>query len=173
LNLTDEKVSKVLLLGDSMIKHVEVKNAEKCVFPEIKAEYLSKKVEDLVQDKDIDLKTIVLHVGTNNLKKASRPEDVMGEVYDLIRTTKRSFPKSGIIVNSIVYRKDVNADFIKMVNKNIRWACNALRVIFCDLSKWLDHLCIGKDGIHLNRKGSFLLSTAIEKIVKICSEKGN
>ncbi|KAG8240303.1 hypothetical protein J437_LFUL014353 [Ladona fulva] len=62
---------------------------------------------------------VVLHVGTNNLKTARCPEDVMGEIYCLIRPTKKRYPNSNINLNGVVLRRDINPKFISKTDHRI------------------------------------------------------
>ena len=139
-----------LIFGDSIIKHVKVTNADEInVYRGINSAQLCSKMENST-NKEASL--IVLHVGTNDIMRWKNEDETMGEVYNAIRCAKKNFPRARVIVNGIVYRRDVPLRFINSVNKNIRWACNALNAIYCDLSRYLDDSCLCKDGLHLNRK---------------------
>jgi lysophospholipase L1-like esterase len=67
----------------------------------------------------------------------------------------------------------VNKQHIDEVNYNIRWACETLGALFCEVNKYVKYDCLGKDGVHLNRKGSFLLGRYIENAIALCQKEGN
>ena len=165
---------KVLVCGDSMIKHVKVKNASEVkVFRGIRAEQLSRKLESEIRD-SAHMKTVVLHVGTNDIKRSTSPDDVMGEVYDLIRSVKKKCPTACVVVNSIVRRRDVSALYIDNINSSLRWACSVLGAVYNDVTRYLDASCLARDGLHLNRKGSHILGKVIEHVIDICEKfQGN
>jgi hypothetical protein len=166
--------SKSLLLGDSIIKHVEINGVKTAVFPGIRTEQLGAKIEELAKDFTTNSpEVIILHAGTNIIKKSFCADEVMGDVYDLIRSTQRCFPRTKIKVNSVTYRCYINNRYLLKVNENIKWACEALKVTYCAVYSSVNDHGIGCDGLHLNRLGSKSLGNEIEQVIRICMNKGN
>jgi lysophospholipase L1-like esterase len=97
----------------------------------------------------------------------------MGEMYCVIRKAKETFSRSLIAVNGILYRRDVNRRYIDEVNSNIRWACETLGALYCDVNKYVNDNSLGKDGLHLNRRGSYIVSKYIENVMFLHSKQGN
>lgn len=161
----------VLVLGDSIIKHIQNSVGDKCqvqVFPGIRADELENrpivKNESLVT---LDPSVIVLHVGTNNIEHASCADEVMGNIYNTIRVIKNRFKKAKLVVNGIVYRRDINNAYIDNINNSIRWACDNLHTVFLNTNKFLNDKCLGRDGLHLNRLGSSILGSTIKKVTDL------
>ncbi|KAG8260856.1 hypothetical protein J6590_087332 [Homalodisca vitripennis] len=98
------------------------------------------------------------------------PEDVMGALYNTILTAKKSFPDACLVTNSIIARRDVSPGILYQTNQNIRWLCKELGVIYLNVGNYLDNSCLAKDGIHLNRKGTFILSKVIAKTASLCEK---
>ena len=112
-----------MVLGDSIVKHVKLDGVAKVhVFSGIKSSQLEKVIEKQEVIKHSNPKLIFLHVGTNDLKNSKSPEEVMGEIYSLARCVKDKYPKSKVLVNGIVKRRDVSYRYLDRVNENIRWA---------------------------------------------------
>ena len=172
-SVVENKTKGTLVMGDSMIKHVGLKSATVNIYRGIRAEQLCKKVEEINPGEVGDPEIIVLHVGTNNVIGSQNADEVMAEVYELIRCTKKKFPKAKVVVNSIIIRRDVNFSYLRQINENLRWACDALKAVFVDLNRFIDESCLGKDGLHLNRKGSFILGNIIKNVSNICKNQGN
>jgi lysophospholipase L1-like esterase len=163
-----------LLIGDSILKHVEVKNTSNKVFSGIRLEQLCQKLQDMKpKEEEEHPKIIFLHAGTNNLLRSRSAEEVMGEMYCVIRKAKETFSRSLIAVNGILYRRDVNRRYIDEVNSNIRWACETLGALYCDVNKYVNDNSLGKDGLHLNRRGSYIVSKYIENVMFLHSKQGN
>lgn len=97
----------------------------------------------------------------------------MAEVYNVIRHTKKCFPSATVVVNGIIIRRDVSRSYIADINEGIRWACDSLKAVFVDVNKFVDYSCLARDGLHLNRKGSFLLGKLVNDVVNVCINKGN
>lgn len=118
-------------------------------------------------------KTLFIHVGTNDLKKLKSTDDVMGRIKNVISVAKTSFPKSTIVVDSLIKRKDLHPSLIKRSNSDIRWLCSDMQVVYLDVNKYIDNSCLGRDGLHLNRKGSMILGRVMGKtalkISQICT----
>lgn len=170
---SDNKEDEVVVIGDSIIKHVKIEEAKVKVFKGIRAEQIAKIIESNTAGIVGSPKVIVLNVGTNNLKGANTPDEVMGEIYSTVRCIKKRYTKSKVFVNGVCRRRDVCSTFIDSVNESVRWACNALKCIFVDINKHVNEDCIGRDGLHLNRKGSYTLGNLIRNVVNLGMQQGN
>lgn len=162
-----------LVIGDSMIKYAQPQGCTVMAFPGIHAAQLRARVENMPPEKKIGVTTVILHVGTNDLHRTSSADDVMGEVVNLIKATKQTFPNVNIVVNNIVNRRDKSRRLVNKTNYNIRWACKDLNVVCNDINKYLDDTCLARDGLHLNRKGVYILDRVLSNVSKICCDQGN
>jgi len=88
---TKQNVTKCMVVGDSIVRNVGAEHADMKVeyFPGIKTEQLHRVIEkrDLVSPE-----TVIIHVGTNDLRTTRNVEFVMGEVYALVSTAKKTLP---------------------------------------------------------------------------------
>ena len=81
-----------LVLGDSIVRNVgaEKKNMRVECFPGITSDQLQRVVEYRATEKSNwgDLEAVVIHVGTNDIKRTRNLDYAMGDIYDLINTAK-------------------------------------------------------------------------------------
>ena len=98
---------KCLVLGDSVIRNVGTDNSDTMVecFPGIRTEQLHR----VIDNRELGSPdAIVLHVGTDDLRKTRNLDYVMGEVYGLVKTAKTKFPTSKIVLSGVLRRRDVS-----------------------------------------------------------------
>ena len=88
---TKQKFTKCMLVGDSVVRNVGAEHADMKVecSPGIKTEQLHRVMEkrDLVSPD-----TVIIHVGTNDLRTTRNLDTVMVEVYALVCTAKKKLP---------------------------------------------------------------------------------
>jgi sentrin-specific protease 8 len=156
-----------LVIGDSITKHVNIPDAEILSFSGMKSYQFQEKLNSAELGAH-QPEVVVLHMGTNDLGLSHAPDDVMGWMRGAIISAKKLFTKSKIIVNGIVMRRDFHKSIIFRTNSNIRSVCRNLGVIFVDVNKQINDTCLGRDGLHLNRRGSTRLSDIIYRVVNIC-----
>jgi hypothetical protein len=94
--------------------------------------------------------SVVIHVGTNDLRRNGNLDYVMGDVYDLVNTAKTKFSASRVVLSGVLRREDVSWWRIGAVNNRLEWVANTLGVTFVDPSSWVDDWDISRDGLHLN-----------------------
>ncbi|KAG8238503.1 hypothetical protein J437_LFUL017801, partial [Ladona fulva] len=102
-------------------------------------------------------KVVLIHVGTNDVKTAESEDHVIGYVWDLCSVAKEKFAEANIAVCGILRRNDVSDVCINYINNGIEWACKAKGLTFVDPNCWLNINDLGRDGIHLNRRGNIKL----------------
>jgi len=86
----DRKGGQYLLLGDSIIWNVGTERSDTKVecFPGIRTEQLHR----VIENRDLgNPDTVVIHVGTSDLRQAGNLDYVMGDVYNLVNTAKTKF----------------------------------------------------------------------------------
>ena len=76
--------------------------------------------------------TVVIHVGTNNLKRSANLDYVMGEVYSLVNTANVKFPQSKIVQSGVLWRTDVAWRRIGALNDRYDWIAKTLGITFVD-----------------------------------------
>jgi len=108
--------------------------------------------------------TVIIHVGTNDLKRSINLYYVTGEVYSLVNTAKAKFPNSKIVLSGVLRRTDMAWRRIAAVNDRYDWIAKALGVTFVDADSWLEHWDLARDGLHINRRGARRLSQLYSRV---------
>ena len=168
---TDYRSSEIVLIGDSIIKHIDPKKHAKRKVS--KYTYPGKSAEDI----DAELRTIkvnstpshiIIHAGTNNIP-ADSAEVCVKIIESLVLKTKSKFPDSKIGVSGITMRQDIEVgQNIKQINKKLEDLSKNHNVSFIDNSS-INNTCLhgGNAGkLHLNPKGSAFLATNFIRFLK-------
>jgi lysophospholipase L1-like esterase len=98
--------------------------------------------------------TVVIHVGTNDLKRLVHLDYVMGEVYSLVNTAKVKFPQSKIVLSGVLRWTDVAWRRIRALNDRYDWIAKSLGVTLVDPNSWLEDWDFARDGLHINWRGA-------------------
>jgi len=148
---TKQKVTKCLVVGDSIVRNVGAERADMKVecFPGIKTEQLYRVMEkrDLVSP---DM--VIIQVGTNVLRTRNL-DFAMGNVYALVSTAKKKLPNCRLVLSGVLRRRDVSWRRIGALNDRFDWISNALGLNFVDRNSWIENGDFARDGLHLNRRG--------------------
>ena len=105
---------------------------------------------------------IILHCGTNDLRHNDDDENVADNILKLALDISST---SSVIISGITSRDDRFKKRIMKVNKHIEEKCSERNIGFVDNSNILaEHLNRGR--LHLNRKGTKILSNNIELFFK-------
>ena len=135
-------------------------------FPGISSDQLLRVVEYRATEKR-DLgnpDAVVIHVGTNDIKRTKNLDHVMGDIYDLINMAKTKFSSSRVILSGVLRRTDVSWRGIGAVNDRLGWVANTLGVTFVDPNSWVDDWGYSGDGLHLHQRGAQQLSQLFERV---------
>jgi len=159
---------KCLVLGDSIVRNIgaEKTNMRVECFPGIASDQLQRVVEYRATEKSNwgDPEAVVIHVGTNDIKRTTNLDYAMGDIYDLINTAKSKFSSSRVILSDVLRRKDVSWWRIGAANDRLGWVANTLGVTFLDPNSWVDDWGFSGDGLHLNRRGAQQLGQLYERV---------
>jgi hypothetical protein len=148
---SDRKGEECLVVGYSIIWNVgtECSDIKVECFPDIRTEQLP----SVIENRDLGSPdTIVIHVGTNDLRRTQNLDYVMGDDYDLVNTAKTTFSKSRVVVSGVLRRQDVSWWRIGAVNSRYETIANALGVNFVDPSCWADEWDFVRDGLHIKQR---------------------
>jgi hypothetical protein len=92
------------LFGHRDLHQCETEHKSVQCFLGIRAEQLERVVENReLGNRD----TVLIHIGTNDLRRNVNLDYVMGEVYDLMNTAKSVFQKSKLILSGVLRHQDV------------------------------------------------------------------
>jgi lysophospholipase L1-like esterase len=149
---TKQKFTKRVVVGDSIVRNKGSEHADMKVecFPGIKTKQLHRVMEkrDLVSSD-----TVIIHVGTNDLKTKRNPDIVKGDVYALVSTAKKKLPNCILVLSGVRRRRDVSWRHIGALNDRFDWVANALGLTFIDPNSWIENRDFTRDGLHLNGRG--------------------
>ena len=151
------KKKSVLVVGDSLLNGIEESKLSKD--RHIRVQPISgAKIKDIGNDLDElipnDLKTIILHVGTNNTVEDT-PEDIYNDLISLKTKIEDKIPNCQVLVSCLIRRSDnVKANKTAgKVNNFIKLA----KLKFIENGNITDkHL--GRRGLHLNRNGNIIFA---------------
>ena len=122
---TKQKVTNCMVVGDSIVRNVGAEHEDMKVecFPGIKTEQLHRVMEkrDLVSPE-----TVIIHVGTSDLRTTRNLDFVMGEVYALVSTAKKKLPNCRLVLSGVLRRRDVSWRYIGALSDRFDWVANAL-----------------------------------------------
>ena len=157
------KGEQCLVVGDSKIRNVGTgqNNMKADCFSGIRMEQLHR----VLENRDLGTPdTVVIHVGTNDLKRSVNLDYVMGEVYSLVNKAKVKFPQSKIVLSGILQQTDVSWRRIGALNDRYDWMAKTLRVTFVDPNSWLENWDFTRDRLHINRRGARRLSQLYSRV---------
>jgi hypothetical protein len=131
------------------------------VLSRIKTEQLHRVMEkrDLVSSD-----TVIIHVGTNDLKTTRNLDYVMGEVYALVSTAMKKLPNCRLVLSGVLRRRDVSWGRIGALNYIYDWVANALGHTFVDLNSWIENRDFARVGLHLNGRGKRRLGQLFARV---------
>ena len=164
-------VKKVLVIGDSMVKHIDRQKIERAAgcqsvvhsYSGAKVEQINAKIKEYWSEND-KYDAVILHVGTNNLV-SEEPEEVVAEMDGLIKNLKGNARK--IAVSSVVKRYDnrVSASKITRFNDLANNLCTKHNTTFLN-NDHINKSLLNRSNLHLNREGDRVLDSVFCSYLK-------
>ena len=162
-------VEKCLVLGDSIVRNVgaETPNMRVECFLGIRADELRR----VVENRNLGYSdTVVIHVGTNDVRRSRNLDYIMGEVHDLVNTAKAKFPGSILVLSGVSRSRGVNWRRVGAAKYRLEWVARNLGATFVDPNSWIRDVDFGMDGLHLKRNGARQLGDLYSRVCRIDSE---
>lgn len=173
------ELKDVIVMGDSLVRLASqvALDLKDCtyVFPGMRLENVAQALERILVN-IVKPKTLFLHFGTNNVKSSKNLDVITGEAYDMLTKVKKLLPSAEIILNGIVYRRDVIDETIQTINANLEWVCNVHNVAFSNPNDRMGNIQLGlsRDGLHLNMRGARKLGQIIiDDLLQLRSKNWN
>jgi lysophospholipase L1-like esterase len=169
------KQNQVKVLGDSMLRgageHCKREGCDVSVYPGIRVHELANQLK-MKTESESEPEVVVLHVGTNNIKRRSKVH-MVAEIDELIDAGKGKWDNTKWVIGGLVYRDDVYATTIDKLNDGLQWLCEERGMVFYDPNSRISQREKAKDGLHLNHRGGLVLGQLLmEKIDEaLTSEK--
>ena len=162
---------KTLLIGDSMIKHMDSKKLERAAgckttchsYGGAKIKDIHDKIKDLSSGNtaDHEYETIIAHVGTNDLT-TREPEEVAADMEDLI-TTMKVHAKT-VAISEVIKRYDNNEllinNKINSYNNLVKDLCLKHNISIIS-NNTIDKSLLNRSYLHLNRNGDKVLGKTL------------
>ena len=157
LSSDNDQKKKTLILGDSIVKHVEAWRLNKrmkstvtvrCI-PGATTNAMKHHLKGCLEDSSPD--KITLHHGTNNLKSDDNSEKVVSDIVNLGLSVKNE--KTMVCVSSLVIRNDKLDKKRKEVNDFIKQQCLSKHLLFIDNAN-IKLGMLNKSGLYLNKNGT-------------------
>jgi hypothetical protein len=106
---------------------------------------------------------VVIHVGTNDVRRSRNLDYVMGEVNDVLITAKAKFPGSRLVLSGVLRSRGVSWRGVGEANDRLEWVARILGDTFVDPNSCIREEDFGRDGLHLTEVGrSNLLNSTPE-----------
>ncbi|KAG9259870.1 homeodomain-interacting protein kinase 2-like [Astyanax mexicanus] len=160
-----EPYPPTLIVGDSIVRNVQVKNTVVECFPGARVSDINSQIPTLLDKHDAD--TIIVHVGTNDI--SLRETETLKQDFNILLSTLRSFGKKIMFSGPIPrFRKGIES-FSRLTALNLwlkAW-CKTFDLVFIDNfdTFWQRPSFFRKDGIHPNGVGSAMLSGNISCVL--------
>jgi hypothetical protein len=114
--------------------------------------------------------TLVIHVGTNDVRRSRNLDYVMGEVYDLMNTVTAKFPDSRLVLSGVLRSQGVPRRRVGAINDRFEWVARNLGTTFVDPNSWIRNGDFSRDGLQLNRDGARQLG---DLYYRVCGTGGD
>ena len=161
----------MVVLGDSLLKFAgeecKRKGYDVHCFPGIRIEELRHQVEK-TDWKKVHPDVIVIHAGTNNIRRGISATEIMGDTMDLVDCIRKQVPKTKIVISGILHRRNASERFIRRINMELDWLCSVRDCLMVDGNCWTGKFDIARDGIHLNRRGAQKFGKLLCKVIHYC-----
>lgn len=170
------KTNNTLIIGSSLLKGIKTKGLKSTDVSTNRGATI-KKLTEVVSAKDIsNYKTIVLHIGGNDVSNRTSTKTIC-ELYEKLIILVRSKTRDDcdIIVSGIPPRKDVHVDSL---NAKLKEFCANFELKFIDHSTtfydnrgYVNYYLYHRDGIHLSRRGTSTFLHNINQHVSILDQQ--
>jgi lysophospholipase L1-like esterase len=107
---------------------------------------------------------VVIHVGTNDLRRTANLDYVMGDVYALVNKAKTKLPQARITLSGVLWRRDMSWRCIRALNDRQDWIAKTLGVMFVDHNSWIEEWDFARDGLHINQSGARKLGQLFSRV---------
>jgi hypothetical protein len=157
------------VLGDSTVRNVgaEKPNMWFECFLGIKVDQLRKVIENRSLGHS---DTVVIHVGTNDVRRSRNLDYVMGDMYDLVNKAKAKFSGSNLVFSGVLRSRGVKWRRVGVANDRLEWVARKQGATFVDPNSWIRDVDFGRDGFHLNRNGARHIEDFYSRVFGIDSE---
>lgn len=105
---------------------------------------------------------LVIHVGTNDLKKTSKNDEIVDNIIDLALHCYRS-NDIPVVISSLTHREDNFKDRIGLINEQLKAKCEERNIGYIDNSN-IGKFHLNRSKLHLNAKGTATLAKNLKVV---------
>ena len=98
--------------------------------------------------------SIILHVGTNNLRNKESAEDIANDIMDAVIFVRSE--KANVFASDRTVQNDRLNDKGKNVNSLLKRRCDEAKIYFVD-NRNINVVMLSNSGLHLNKRGTMRL----------------
>ena len=102
--------------------------------------------------------TIIIHCGTNDLKKTKDTKEVAQKIADLAKTAQSINENTSVMISSLTPRNDRFKHQVNEVNDHLRKICNDMNIGYINHGNLDPNSHLNRSRLHLNRSGTALAS---------------
>ena len=109
----------------------------------------------------------IIHVGTNNIKNDSKMH-MQPKLASVVESIEQEHPSVEIGLSLVVHRQDdstLNTSTLDKINLDLEKYCQQNNIYFINNDNTKVEQCLNRSGLHLNRKGSFVLAANFSKFI--------
>ena len=173
INVNDNlKPRATTILGDSILKGIKPRNLRKKLPPKERVYVKSFSGATISQMRhyakpsmDFNPQLVILHCGTNDLKKPTTAKEIANEIIQLGQSIKRN--ENEIMYSSITARNDRYQEKAMDVNNELKLLCHENNYEYIDNSNIRTRYHICDDNLHLNEHGSVTLGKNFVNAIRI------
>jgi len=127
---------RCLVLRDSIVRNVGAAkpNIRVECFPGIRADQLRR----VMENRDLGrADSVIIHVGTNDIRRYRDLDYMLGEVYDLVTTAKEKFQGSRLVRSGVLRSDRMKWQRVGAANDRLEWVASRLGATFVDPNSWI------------------------------------
>ena len=124
-------------------------NGHQTLIDEVQQQGMKHDIKGCLEDNSPD--SIILHVGTNNLKNKESVEDIANDIMDIAIFIRNE--KTNVFVSGLTVRNDRLNDKGKNVNSLLKRRCDEEKICFVDNTN-INVGMLNNSGLHLNERGT-------------------
>ena len=164
-----DKRTKVTVVGDSMIKHLNGYKMSKAStrvhvssFPGCTTFDMADYIKPILRKKP---KKLILHVGTNNLKSRQNSTQCVDEIMKLGESIKSSIPETELVISGLITRADdvLLTHKVDQVNAVWKQSCRQKKWVFIEHTNITSNQ-LNDSKVHLNKFGSIMARNFTQNI---------
>ena len=159
-------------MGDSIIKDVEqykirkgLNNKERVFVKHFSGATVDDMKNYIIPSKKHENDLVILHMGTNDLKKTKSAKEIATEIVEMAIDMKTE--QNEIMISGIVTRRDNLNEKAIEVNRFLQSSCSTYNFYFIDNGNiyWETHLNLS--GLHLNHNATYVLGSNFVDAIRL------